>query len=241
MTSILAICSGKGGVGKSTIAFNLAKLCAESNYKVGLIDADIYGPSLHLLFDNIGDLKPQVVEGYIIPPCINNVHFMSSAFYTPGGAFIRAPKATGILKSFFENVKWPDLDLLIVDFPPGTGDISLSLFQEVVFDGAVVVTTPHTLSVEDAAKSCKMIIEAGIPLIGVVENMSYIEANGQRMFPFGKAGGEELALLFNTEQISTFSLIDQESQSFFESQKGQLLKLKKVVDKSVLNKILCTK
>lgn len=186
MPSILAVCSGKGGVGKSTISYYLAKLLKHHNYKIGLIDADVCGPSLHLLMKDTSDLKPEVCEGVIRPPCLEGIYFMSSAFYFPGGAFIRAPKANALVKSFFENVAWPELDLIIVDFPPGTSDISLTLFQEIVFDGAFVVSTPHTLSVEDAAKSCKMIKEASVPLLGIIENMAYIESENDRISLFGE-------------------------------------------------------
>lgn len=177
---ILIVASGKGGVGKSTISFAIAKLLKELNYKVGLVDADIYGPSLHLLFSDFGSDIPEIEDGKINPIIIEGIKFISAAFYAPGGAFIRAPKATGLVKSFFENVNWADIDILIVDMPPGTGDIALSLYQEIIIDGALIITTPHTLSVEDSAKAATQITQAGIPCLGVIENMSFLEADEKR-------------------------------------------------------------
>ena len=193
---ILIVSSGKGGVGKSTISFCISKLLAELNYKVGLIDGDIYGPSLHLFFSDLGSNKPLHYDQTIIPPLIEGIKFISSAFYAPGGAFIRAPKASGMLKSFFEQADWGELDLLIVDMPPGTGDLAVSLFQDIKIDGAFVVTTPHTLSVEDAAKATSQIIQSGIPCLGFIENMSYFQTAEKREYLFGQGGGKELSELF---------------------------------------------
>lgn len=241
MPAILAVCSGKGGVGKSTISFCLAKLLHQFNYKVGLIDADICGPSLHLFFENIAYLKPENSHNKVIPPCIEGIYFMSGAFYCPGGAFIRAPKANALVKSFFDNVIWPELDLIIVDFPPGTADIALTLFQEVVFNGAFVVTTPHTLSVEDAAKSSKMIIEASVPILAVIENMAYLDEGGCKKYIFGKGGGQELKDLFDISDLVSVPLYEQQEGDFLNKVIQRLLFCKKIVDKHVLNKSLCTK
>jgi len=222
---ILAVCSGKGGVGKSSISFNLAKMLRAHNYNVGLVDADIYGPSLHLLLTNLGSLKPEYIDGKIQPVNVDGLQFMSAAFFAPGGAFIRAPKATGIVKSFFDNVAWDNIDILIVDFPPGTGDIPLTLFQEISFDAALVVTTPHTLAVEDAAKSGVQILQSGIPVLGVIENMSYLEVNGSKLFPFGQGGGDELADILKTSVISRVPLFDQKEE--------YLVKIEEILDKRV--------
>jgi len=207
---ILAVCSGKGGVGKSTVAFHLAKLLKDNNYKIGLLDADIYGPSLHLFFEDLGAHQPTSKGDKQNPANIDGLYFMSAAYIAPGGAFIRAPKATAIVKSFFDNVDWGDIDLLVVDFPPGTGDIPLSLLQEVSFQGAIIVTTPHTLSVEDAAKSGIQILQAGVPILGVIENMSYIGLSDSRLYPFGQGGGQELSEILKTPLLSKVPLIVQE-------------------------------
>lgn len=239
MTFILAVCSGKGGVGKSTVSFYLSKLLTQSGYKVGLIDADICGPSLHLLFKELSVLKPEVCDGVIVPPVVEGVSFMSSAFYFPGGAFVRAPKANAIVKSFFENVAWPELDLIIVDFPPGTGDVALTLFQEVSFDGAFVVTTPHTLSVEDASKSCKMIVDASVPLLGVVENMAYFEDAEEKKYIFGKGGGAELKQMFEAPLLITVPLLDQENQEIGKRFLEKLTPCQKAIKENFLNRSLC--
>lgn len=241
MPSVLAICSGKGGVGKSTISFYLAKLLTHHSYKVGLIDADVCGPSLHLFFKDLSNSKPDICGDLIKPPCIEGIHFMSSAFYFPGGAFIRAPKANALIKSFFENVTWPDLDLIIVDFPPGTGDVCLTLFQEVAFHGAFVVSTPHDLSVEDAAKSCKMIQEASIPLIGIIENMAYLDTLNGKVSLFGEGGGQELIDLFNIPSLISVPFFIDKGEPLDENYYKALFNCKKIIDKNVLNKILCTK
>jgi ATP-binding protein involved in chromosome partitioning len=203
---IFSICSGKGGVGKSTVCAELTKALALDGYKVGVIDADIYGPSMHLLLEGLGSEKPKIVDNRIIPAQLGNIKLVSSAFIAPGGAFIRAPKAIAILKSFFESVDWGDVDLLIVDFPPGTGDIPLTLFQEVKIDSAIIVTTPHTLSVEDTAKSCMQILQAGIPISGVVENMAFLDSEGGRLFPFGKGGAQELCDLLGLNSFGQIPL-----------------------------------
>lgn len=239
--SIVAVCSGKGGVGKSTVSFCLAKLLTDYNYKVGLVDADICGPSLHLLFNDLGNSKPEVCDNYIKPAFVNDIFFMSAAFYFPGGAFIRAPKANAFVKSFFENVRWPELDLIIVDFPPGTADTALTLFQEVAFDGAFIVTTPHALSVEDAAKSCKMVQDACVPILAIVENMAYFEDEGVKKYLFGRGGGAELASLFDLESTISLPLINQQDHDVAICLKQKLEVLKKIIDKRVLNKNLCTR
>lgn len=213
----LAVCSGKGGVGKSTISFYLAQLLKTHNLKVGLIDADVYGPSLHLLFgDSLKELKPQINQHLYIAPVVEGVKFMSSAFIAPGGAFIRAPKATAIVQSFFDSVDWGELDLLIIDFPPGTGDIALSLFQDNIIDGAFVVTTPHTLSVEDTAKSCVHLQKSGIDILGVIENMSYIKVGEHKAYPFGSGGAKELCEIFNLNFLLSLPLIAQSHNSHLE-------------------------
>ena len=136
---------------------------------------------------------------------------------------------------------WPDLDLIIVDFPPGTSDLSLTMLQDVVFDGAFVVTSPHTLSVEDASKSSKMILDAGVPIWGVIENMSFYEHAGIKNYLFGKGGGVELKALFNLPALITVPIFSNEDQLFCERMIENLEPCKKIIDKKVLNKNLCMK
>lgn len=224
---IYVVASGKGGVGKSSIAYYLVEMCAKKGLITGLIDADIYGPSLHLLLKNFASKIPQVVDQKIKPVEIDNIRFISSAFYAPGGAFIRAPKATGMLKGFFENVIWDDCDLIIVDLPPGTGDIQLSLIQEVKVDGVFCVTTPDSLSVEDVAKSMVQFKQGGVPFLGIIENFSCLSLGKDVYFPFGKGGAEELSSLFNTPVLAKIPqiLTKEQHERVFEDA------LKKVVDK----------
>jgi ATP-binding protein involved in chromosome partitioning len=241
---VLAVCSGKGGVGKSTIAFSLAKLLSRANYKVGLVDVDIYGPSCHLLFQDMGVLKPVNNGPLVNPPCVEKIWFMSAAFLAPGGAFIRAPKATAIAKSFFESADWGDIDILVVDFPPGTGDVALSLFQEVYFDSALLITTPHTLSVEDTAKSAGLILKSGIPIAGIIENMSYLKVQDKILYPLGFGGGSELGQLLNLPLLASIAIHDQSKGSCVESIIENLEPVKKdikiLIDRKRLEKSLCS-
>ncbi len=245
---ILAVCSGKGGVGKSTLAFCISVLLAKMGLRIGLLDADIYGPSLHLLFPPFGDKKPENVEGKIIPPEIFGIRFMSAVFLAPGGAFIRAPKATGLITSFFRNVEWGQLDLMVVDFPPGTGDIPLTLLQEEMFDAACVVTTPHTLSVEDAAKSAVQFSQAGVPILGIIENMSYLKVGEKKMSCFGEGGGKELSELLQAQVLDRVPLIDQSSyieldwiQALEPHLQETLLEIQKVLLKKIKSLSACLK
>lgn len=231
---ILAVCSGKGGVGKSTVAFSLAKSLTQAGYAIGLIDADIYGPSLHLLFKEMGQLKPENKGSEMVPPCIESIYFMSAAFFAPGGAFIRAPKALGLAKSFFHQTLWPTLDLIIVDFPPGTGDLPLTLFQEITFEGAVLVTTPHTLSVEDSAKSGVQILQSGIPIMGIVETMSYLSTSDGLSYPMGQGGGRELEEMFKCPLLVQLPLYDQSKECVVTRVAQSLIldPFKQIIDKS---------
>ncbi len=241
---VLAICSGKGGVGKSTIAFSLAKLLSRANFKIGLVDVDIYGPSCHLLFQDIGALKPENNGPLVTPPSIENIRFMSAAFLAPGGAFIRAPKATAIAKSFFESADWGDIDCLIVDFPPGTGDVALSLFQEVYFDSALLITTPHTLSVEDTAKSAGLILKSGIPIVGIIENMSYLKVQDKILYPMGSGGGNELGQLLNLPLLASIAIEDQSKgscvESIIENLEPVTEAVKTLIDEKRAGKSLCS-
>jgi ATP-binding protein involved in chromosome partitioning len=164
---------------------------------VGLIDADICGPSIHLFFKNSNYSIPTPGNSKIKPANFDGINFVSSAFYAPGGAFIRAPRATGMLKGFFEDFDWNECDVIIVDLPPGTGDIQLSLIQEINITKALCVTTPCQLSVEDTAKSMTQWEKGGVPILGVIENFSFLDIGSNQYFPFGQGGAEELSSLFN--------------------------------------------
>jgi ATP-binding protein involved in chromosome partitioning len=196
---IIAVSSGKGGVGKSMVAANLAAALAKGGNRVGLLDADVYGPNIHVMFGNHG--RPQVVgeEGRerIAPVEAHGVKLMSLGFMLDPEqpAIMRGPLISGILRQFLEQVAWGPLDFLVVDLPPGTGDAQISLAQAVEIDGAVMVTTPQMVSVGDVRRGVKMFDKVETPVLGIVENMSGYQCPdcGHVVDVFGKGGGEALA------------------------------------------------
>lgn len=191
----LAVASGKGGVGKSTVAVNLAVSLALDGAKVGLIDADVYGPSAPLMF-GITE-KPKVVDNKLIPLEKYGVKIMSIGFLVdPMQAVIwRGPMASGAVKQFMSDVNWGELDYLVFDLPPGTGDIQLTLVQTIPLTGAVIVTTPQDVALADARKGLVMFHKVNVPVLGIVENMSYFVCShcGQRENIFDSGGGSKTA------------------------------------------------
>jgi len=192
---VIAVSSGKGGVGKSTVTVNLAVALAESGYRVGIIDADFYGPDLPRMFGVYE--KPMTQNGRIIPLEACGVKLMSIGFMIDrdAPAIWRGPIITKILQQFLHDVDWGELDFLLCDMPPGTGDAQLSLVQQVMVSGAVIVTTPQEVSVGDALRGAKMFERVNVPVLGVVENMSgFIDpVTGMRHDLFGTGGGARLA------------------------------------------------
>ncbi len=197
----VAVASGKGGVGKSTVAVNLAVALALEGSKVGLIDADIYGPSAPLMFGLAGE-RPLVYaddngERRLEPLIAHGVKVMSIGFLIdPNQPVIwRGPMAAGALKQFMSDVDWGELDYLIFDMPPGTGDIQLTLTQTIPLTGAVIVTTPQDIALEDARKGLKMFERVQVPVLGIIENMSYFIApdTGTRYDIFSTGGGSKAA------------------------------------------------
>jgi ATP-binding protein involved in chromosome partitioning len=190
----VAVASGKGGVGKSTVAVNLAVALAQSGAKVGLMDADIYGPNIPTMM-GVSTL-PAPVDGKLIPAEAYCVKMISIGFLVPPGRSLiwRGPMLHSAIRQFLGDVEWGELDYLIIDLPPGTGDAQLSLAQSIPLSGGVIVTLPQAVSVEDAARGLHMFKETNVPLLGIIENMSYLELpDGTRMEVFGKGGGQALA------------------------------------------------
>ena len=193
--NLITIGSGKGGVGKTTIAVNLAIALARLGHKTGLLDADVYGPNVPLMM-GIRD-TPYAVEGRIVPLEQYGVKLMSMGFVNPGDKPLiwRGPMLHSVMQQFVRQVDWGELDYLLIDLPPGTGDVALSLIQTAPITGAVVVTTPSEVALEDARKAVLMFQQVKVELLGIIENMSYlvIPESGQKLDIFGQGGGERTA------------------------------------------------
>jgi len=190
----VAIASGKGGVGKSTVAVNVAVVLAQSGARVGLLDADIYGPNIPIMMGV--DRLPPPVKGRLMPAVAHGVKIMSIGFLVrPEQPLIwRGPMLHSAIRQFLTDVDWGELDYLIIDLPPGTGDAGLSLAQSLPLSGGIIVTLPQQVSLDDARRGLEMFRQLNVPVMGVVENMSYLELpDGTRMDVFGTGGGERLA------------------------------------------------
>jgi ATP-binding protein involved in chromosome partitioning len=190
----IAVGSGKGGVGKSTVAVNIAVALAQSGARVGLMDADIYGPNIPTML-GVEKLPPPQGQR-LIPALAYDIKMISMGLLVkPGQPLIwRGPMLNSAIRQFLGDVEWGELDYLIVDLPPGTGDASLSLAQSLPLSGAVIVTLPQLVSLEDASRGLNMFRTLEVPILGIVENMSYLDLpDGTRMDIFGSGGGEQLA------------------------------------------------
>ncbi len=191
----VAVGSGKGGVGKSTIAVNLAVALADMGASVGLLDADIYGPNVPRMM-GVHRLPPLTDEGKLRPAEAYGVRLMSIGFLVPPDQPLiwRGPMLHTAIRQFLHDVDWGELDYLIIDLPPGTGDAALSVAQLLPLTGALVVTLPQRVSLDDARRSVEMFRKLNVPVLGIIENMSYLELpDGTRMDVFGSGGGEALA------------------------------------------------
>jgi len=207
--NIVAVASGKGGVGKSTTAVNLALALAAEGASVGLLDADIYGPSQPMMMGI--DARPESEDGKTMEPLENyGVQVMSIGFLVnPDEAMIwRGPMATQALEQLLRQTNWRDLDYLIVDLPPGTGDIQLTLSQRVPMTGAVVVTTPQDIALLDAKKGIKMFEKVGVPILGIVENMAVHVCSqcGHAEHIFGEGGGKRMAAEYDMDYLGALPL-----------------------------------
>lgn len=216
--NIIAIVSGKGGVGKSTVAANLAIALAQENAKVGLMDADIYGPSVPIMFGVRGE-RPKMIDlggekGMIVPLERFGIKLMSIGLLVDEKSAVvwRGPMVSSAIRQFVTDVYWDELDYLIVDMPPGTGDIHLTLMQTVPVTGAVIVTTPQDVALADAKKGIAMFGQAqlNVPIIGLVENMSYFtppELPESKYYLFGKDGGKRLAEEYDIPFLGQIPLV----------------------------------
>lgn len=190
--TIIAIGAGKGGVGKSTVTVNLALALKKAGKGVGILDADIYGPSLVQMLPE--GLQPIEEDGVIVPAMSMGIPFISVAHFQKNVSVVRAPVANSIIDQFLHSVDWGELDFLLIDFPPGTGDIQITLMQKGFINAAIVVTTPQIVSLIDVRKAIQMFEKMHIPVLGIVENMSYfIEPKSkEKMTLFGKGGAQKL-------------------------------------------------
>ncbi len=221
--NIIAIASGKGGVGKSTVAANLALSLAASGAKVGLVDADIYGPSVPIMFDAVDKELTSIEEDgktKVVPLEQYGISIMSIGFFVDASRALiwRGPMASGALKQLFTEVKWGELDYMLIDLPPGTGDIHLSLVQTLKLTGAVVISTPQEVALADARKAVAMFEndKVGVKIIGLVENMSWFtpaELPQNRYYLFGKGGCKNLAAEMNIPFLGEIPIVQSVCQS----------------------------
>ena len=194
--NIIAVASGKGGVGKTTVSVNLALALANAGAKVGLLDADIYGPSVPLMLGL--KASPEVVNNKIQAPEVQGVKVISMGFFyeqSQQAGIYRGPIVSGIVKQFLTDVSWGELDYLIIDLPPGTGDAPLTIAQTIPITGILIVTTPQDVAMNVAVKAIGMFNKLNVPIVGVVENMSYLQCPhcNEQIHLFGKGGGKKIS------------------------------------------------
>src|ERR1700741_2681126 len=206
--NLIAVGSGKGGVGKTTVSVNLAVGLASLGYKAGLMDADVYGPNVPLM---MGINRTPMAYGERIQPLDQfGVKLMSMGFLNPGDKPLvwRGPMLHSVIQQFLRGVDWGELDFLIIDLPPGTGDVQLSLIQTAPVTGAVVVTTPSDVALEDARKAVRMFEQVKVPLLGIVENMSFLMCPhcDERIDVFSSGGGKRTASTMGVNFLGTLPL-----------------------------------
>jgi ATP-binding protein involved in chromosome partitioning len=217
--NIIVVASGKGGVGKSTIAANLAVSMSRNGYKTAIVDADIYGPSIPRMF-GIEDAKPDITtfgdKEMMFPIEKFGVKIMSIGFFIDRNQSLiwRGPMAANAVTQLFENSAWGDIDYMIIDFPPGTGDIQLTTLQKLNLTGAIIVTTPQEIALNDARKATSMFTnpELKVPLLGIIENMSWFTPEqhpDEKYYIFGKGGGHKMAIEFDTMLLGQIPLVSE--------------------------------
>jgi len=215
--NIIVVASGKGGVGKSTVSANLAVALARNGYNTALVDADIFGPSIPKMF-GIEDIKPEVTvigeKEMIFPVVKYGVKIISIGFFISRDQSLiwRGPMAAKALTQLFENTQWGDIDYMIIDFPPGTSDIQLTSVQKLNISGALIITTPQEIALNDARKAAAMFNnpDLKVPLLGVIENMSWFTPEkhpDESYYIFGKGGGLQLAKEFDTKLLGQIPLV----------------------------------
>lgn len=215
--NIIVVASGKGGVGKSTVAANLSIALARHGFKTALVDADIFGPSIPKMF-GIEDAKPDVThlgdKEVMFPIQKYGVKIMSIGFFVNKGQSLiwRGPMASNAIKQLIESTQWGDIDYMVIDFPPGTSDIQLTTVQKLNVTGAIIVTTPQEISLNDARKAASMFNndDLNVPIFGVIENMSWFTPEkhpDEKYYIFGQGGGERFAAEFNTKLIGQIPLV----------------------------------
>jgi ATP-binding protein involved in chromosome partitioning len=216
VTHIIAVSSGKGGVGKSTVAVNLATSLALDGARVGLLDADVYGPNVPTMM-GVTD-QPKMFQDpsrgeMFVPPSAHGVKVMSMGMLIPGDqpAVWRGPMLHSVVNQFLHKVEWGTLDYLVVDMPPGTGDVQLSLAQLVPVTGAVLVSTPQEVSMQDVRKAYNMFEKVRVPVMGFVENMSYFQCDGcdKKHYLFGSEGGKILSKKFGVDLLAQLPMVPQ--------------------------------
>jgi len=219
--TILGVFSAKGGVGKSEISLNLALSLKSMGYSVGLVDADIYGPSQPLMLGATSD-KLEIKNTQLLSPLIKEgIKFNSMGLIAADRMPViwRGPMVSGAVMQLLSQTDWQDLDFLIVDTPPGTGDVQLTLLQKMPLNAAIVVTTPQSVSISDTRKGIEMIKKLDVPILGLIENMSFFQpdSSNKKYFIFGKEGGKRLAKEYNLDLFSQIPLSEKKENSFLYS------------------------
>ena len=251
--NVIVVASGKGGVGKSTVAVNLAISLARNGMKVALVDGDIYGPSVPRMF-GIEDAKPQVYSDNgketMIPVERFGVKIMSIGFFVNRSQSLiwRGPMASNAITQLIENSDWGEIDVMIIDYPPGTGDILLTTVQKLELTGALIVTTPQEIALNDARKAASLFTnpEIHVPILGVIENMSWFtpaKHPDEKYFIFGKDGGKTLATELNTSLIGQIPLVQEIGEraeiglSIFNQTDQSVIKAFDMISEAILEQI----
>jgi len=245
--NIIGVFSAKGGVGKSEISLNLALSLADKGYAVGLLDADIYGPSQPVLLEASSEEIDVKDNKLLVPLNKKGIKFVSMGLIARGQKPViwRGPMVSGAVMQLMSQTDWQELDYLIIDTPPGTGDVQLTLLQRLPLNGAIVVTTPQDVSTSDTRKGIEMIKRLELPILGLIENMSFFKPSDskKKYFIFGKGGGRNLAKEYGLELLSEIPLLEKKEfvilyelndyKLIFDSIAKKLIKNMEIVKKSV--------